>query len=162
MTYSVSIPTFYDVPDLSLKHTRAVTPPSNCERAVTPLATPLKSSRANSFADTASVASVELEEGCSLSPEPIKDTTHVRIPKPTGEVSCPERGGYNLRTVLSANLTLYNEVLVRFAFNHILRLISKFLVFGAEAGQNTFTSRCLLFRAIEGIAAGRYSRRELC
>jgi hypothetical protein len=123
MTYSVSVPTFYDVPDLSLKRTRAVTPPPNRERAVTPPATPLKSSRANSSADTASVASVELEEGRSLSPEPIKDTTRVRIPKPTGEVGRPERGGYNLRTVLSANPTLYNEVLVRFVFNHILRLI---------------------------------------
>jgi hypothetical protein len=162
MTFSASIPAFYDVSGLLLKHTRAVTPPSDRQRAVTPSPTPLKSSRANLLTDTALVASAELEEGCSLSPEPIKDTTRVRIPKPTGEVGHPEQGGYNLHTVLSANPTLYNEILVRFAFNHILRLMSKFLAFGAEAGQNTFTPRCLLFCAIEDIAAGCYSRREFC
>jgi hypothetical protein len=162
MTYSISVPTFYNMPDLSHKRTRAVTPPPNRERAITPPPSPRKSSQANSLANTASVNSVELEEGRSLSPDPIKDTTCVHIPKPTGEVGRPERGGYNLRAVLSANPTLYNEVLVCLLFDHILRLISKFLAFGAEAGQNTFASGCLLFCAIEDVAAGRYSRRELC
>jgi hypothetical protein len=152
MTYLISIPTFHDMPDLSHKCTRAITPP--------PL--PQKSSRANLLTNTVSVDSVELEEGCSLSPDPIKDTTCICIPKPTGEVSRPERGRYNLHAVLSANPTLHNEVLVHLLFDHILRLISKFLVFGTEAGQNTFASGCLLFCTIEDVAAGRYSRCELC
>jgi hypothetical protein len=101
MVYTVSVPSFYDIPELTVNRARTSTPPPSS----------LRLSRANSTADTASVVSEELNESRSLSPEPIKDTTRVRIPKPTGEVGRPERGGYKLRSALSGNPPIYNEIL---------------------------------------------------
>jgi hypothetical protein len=70
------------------------------------------SSVAPLVAETVSVSDEELREARTVSPEPVKDPAHIRIPKPTGKVGHPERGGYKLRAVLSVEPTLYCDLVV--------------------------------------------------
>jgi hypothetical protein len=101
MVYTVSVPNFYDIPELTV----------NRARTSTLLLSSLRLRQANLVANTASVISEKLDDLRSLSPEPVKDTTRVRIPKPTGEVGWLEQGRYKLHSVLSANSPLYSKIL---------------------------------------------------